>query len=257
MCHHTVSGGKKMALFNFYHYDVTIILVMVGIVSGISVCPSEEVLNERMEATVTVRESVIEVFSSVLNVSSRNNSLTSMEVYEQIATSVNATVTQSGLVRFEEAVSEIAASTYAACSASEELRVQANDTSVLIEMFFTFTNSGNISLAREVYGKLLCLQSLLKTESQTRRKRQNHQAELDAFFDMLEGHPDIVAPIFGLTEDQFFGILPTLAFVVDDTGSMSGEISSVMRLIISFISVERSKPIAYILTTFNDPGMYV
>ena len=208
-----------MAFLNFY---VTIILVIVGIVSGISVCPSEEVLNERMEATVTVRESVIEVFSSVLNVSSRNNSLTSMEVYEQIATSVNATVTQSGLVRFEEAISEIAAFTYAACSASEESRVQANDTSVLIEMFFTFTNSGNITLAREVYGKLLCLQSLLETEGQTRTKRQNHQTELDAFFDMLEGHPDIVAPIFGLTEDQFFGILPTLAFVVDDTSWQHG-----------------------------------
>ena len=233
---------------------------MVGIVSGISVCPSEEVLNERMDATVTVRESVIEVFSSVLNVSSsaaRNNSLTSMEVYEQIAISVNATVTQSGLVRFEEAISEIAASTYAACSASEESRVQANDTSALIEMFFTFTNSGNITLAIEVYGKLLCLQSLLETESQTRRKRQTHQAELDAFFDMLEGHPDIIAPIFWLTEDQFFGILPTPAFVVDDTGSMTDEIGSAMRLIISFISVERSKPIAYILTTFNDPGTYV
>ena len=230
---------------------------MVGIASGTSVCPAGDVLNKRMEATETVRESVVDIFSFALNVSSdteRNNTLTNMKVYEQVANSVNSTVTPEGFVAFEEAISEIAASTYAACSGPEESRVQVNDTPVLIEMFFAFTNSGNISLAREVYGKLLCLQSLLETESQGRRKRQNHQAELDAFFDMLEGRPDIVAPIFGLAEDRFFGIPPTLAFVVDDTGSMVEEIDSVRRLIFSFIRVERSNPIAYILTTFNDPG---
>ena len=252
---HTVAIRKqeKMDFLNFY---IIFISVMVGIASGISVCPNEEELNERMEATETVRESVTDIFSDVLslNTTERNSTLTNMEVYEQIAASINSTVTQDGYVKFEEAINEISASTYAACSTPEESRVQVNDTPVLIEMFFTFTNNGNISLAREVYGKLLCLQSLLEAESQGRRKRQNHQAELDAFFDMLEGHPDIVAPIFGLTDDQFFGILPTLAFVVDDTGSMFQEISSVQRLIFSFVSVERSNPIAYILTTFNDPG---
>ena len=240
--------------------SVIFILVLFDIVSGLSVCPSEEALNERVEATETVRESVLDIFSSILNVSSsaENNStlnLTNMQVYESIATSVNATVTQDGFVKFEEAISEIAASTYDACSAPEESRVQADDASVLIERFFNFTDAGNISLAREVYGKLLCLQKLLTTESQVRKKRQNHKAELDAFFDMLEGHPDIVTPLFGLTDDQFFGILPTLAFVVDDTGSMSEEINSVKQLIYSFIRVERTNPIAYILTTFNDPGI--
>ena len=252
MCHHSYSVSKqeRMAFSNYY---IVAILVMVGVVSGASVCPPEEVLNERMEATETVRKSVTEVFSYVLNVSSstdRNSSLTNMEIYEGIATSINATVTQSSYVKFEEAISETAASTYSACSAPEESRIQVDDTPELIEMFFDFTNSGNISLAREVYGKLLCLQSLLETENQTRTE----QAELDAFFDMLKGHPDIVAPIFGFTDDQFFGNFPTLAFVVDDTGSMSAEISSVRSLIFSFISVERSNPIAYILTTFNDPG---
>ena len=62
-----------------------------------------------------------------------------------------------------------------------------------------------------------------------------------------------MATIFGF--GVFSEVPPTLAFVVDDTGSMGGEISSVQRLIHSFIKTERSEPLAYILTTFNDPGM--
>ena len=243
-----------------------VILVLLDITASSSVCPSEEEITERMEATETARESIHIIFSSVLNDSSgtvrRNNSLTDMEVYERIATSLNATVTPEGFVKFEEAISEIAASTYAACSAPEKSRVQADDIPELTERLFNPTSAGNISQAREVYGQLLCLQQLLTTENSTSvRKRRQMDPDfktdlelLNEFFDMLEGHPTIVSSIFGLTDDPFSNILPTLAFVVDDTGSMSDEIASVKSLIFSFIKAERSNPIGYILTTFNDPG---
>ena len=241
-----------------------IILVLFDVGAGFSACPSDDMVEERMEATETVRESIIIIFSNVLNTSSvngtgGNSSLTNMEVYERIATSVNATVSPSGFVRFEEAVSEIAAATYSACSGPEESRVQPEDIPQLAERFFNLTSTGNISQAREVYGKLLCLQMLLTEESHVRKKRQ-FKTDIELiydFFDMLEGHPEIVSSLFGLTDDQFFGLPPTLAFVVDDTGSMSGEISAVQRLIFSFLSVERTNPIAYILTTFNDPGIVI
>ena len=74
-----------------------------------------------------------------------------MEVYECIATSVNATVSPSGLVKFEEAVSELAAATYSACSRPEESRVQPDDIPQLVEIFFNLTSTENISQAREVY----------------------------------------------------------------------------------------------------------
>ena len=238
-----------------------IIAIWVYVGEGLSVCPSEEVVEERMEATDTVRESVTIIFSSILNDDSsgtgENGSLTNMEVYEDIATSLNTTVTPDGFVKFEEAISEIAAATYAACSLPEGLRVQGDDIPELVERFFNFTTAGNISQAREVYGQLLCLQLLLTADSSVRKKRQDPKTDedlLNEFFDMLEGHPNITAPLFGLTDDQFFGTPPTLAFVVDDTGSMGDEIDSVKQLIFSFISVERTNPIGYILTTFNDPG---
>ena len=245
-----------------------IIFVLLDVGTGFSVCPSEDMVEERMEATETVRESIIIIFSNVLNNSSANStegnsSLTNMEVYERIATSVNATASPSGFVKFEEAVSEISAATYAACSGPEESRVRPDDIPELAESFFNLTSAGNISQAREVYGKLLCLQRLLTEESHVRKKRQGDSEFktdielINDFFDMLKGHPEIVSSIFGLTDDQIFGLPPTLAFVVDDTGSMSGEISAVQQLIFSFLSVERTNPIAYILTTFNDPGQYL
>ena len=46
---------------------------------------------------------------------------------------------------------------------------------------------------------------------------------------------------------------PTLAFVVDNTGSMWDEIDAVKDIILSFTKTERNRPIAYILITFNDP----
>ena len=242
-----------------------VILVLLKVGAGLSVCPSEEVITERMEATATVRESISIIFSSVLNSSSTetNGSLTDMEVYERIADSVNATVTPEGLVRFEEAISEIAAATYAACSAPEEPTVHVDDIPELTESFFNFASAGNISQAREVYGQLLCLQQLLTAENVSRKRREmdsEFKTDLqliNEFFDLLSGHPDIVSSLFRLIIDLFdrFRVPATLAFVVDDTGSMAGEIASVKQLIFSFISVERTNTIGYILTTFNDPGM--
>ena len=235
-----------MVLLN---YDI-LILVLVNIVTSSSVCPSEEVLRQRMEADEAVRESVLNIFWVTLNNSSSN--LTNTEVYESVAAALNVTVTPDGYVSFEEAISEIASAAYSACLAPENFTIQEDDIPQLIDDLFRFTNAGRISEARVVYGELLCLQDLL---AESRKKRQTASEQIDDFFDMLPEYPNITAPIFGLTEDQIFGILPTLAFVVDDTGSMADEISSVQRLIFSFIQVERSTPIAYILNTFNDPGI--
>ena len=236
-------------------FSVTI-LALVGTVASLSTCPSKETVEERMAAVATVQGNVRSVFSRVLNDSDiANSSLTNMEVYERIATSIGVTATPSGFVQFQEAISEIAAATFDACSAPEESRVGPDDIPELTESFIRLTDAGSITEAREVYGQLLCLRDLLSAEDADSRKRQGDPLEeLEAFFDSLDG--DRVATIFGIG-DIFNPSPPTLAFVVDDTGSMSAEISSVQRLIRSFIKTERSDPLAYILTTFNDPGMLI
>ena len=213
-------------------------------------------MGERTEAVESVKESTREVFSKILNDTSiANSSLSTMEVYEHITSKAGVTASRSGFVKFEEAISEIAAARFDACSASGKSKVTVADIPKLKASFSTFMDAGNISEAREVYGKLLCLRDQLSAGSdKARAKRQGDPfVLLEAFFDSLDG--DRVATIFGI--NVFTGVAPTLAFAVDDTGSMGDEIRSVQRLIRSFIKTERSEPLAYILTTFNDPGTYI
>jgi len=149
----------------------------------------------------------------------------------------------------------------------ERERVTLEDVTELAMTFHQLLNNSNVTEAREVYGKLVCLQSLsVQPEIGSRKKRQDdneseNQKELENFFENLGG--EILATIFGLRyiiielEGMLHITRPTLAFVVDDTGSMSEEIESVQHLIRSFVSTERSNPISYILTTFNDPGQQI
>ncbi|XP_065896362.1 uncharacterized protein [Dysidea avara] len=258
MC--TIKGGSATFQYslskNEYAQVFCATVALAGIVVGLPTCPLEEFVEEWMKAVATVQETIRSVFSRVLNDSAIVNSfLTNMEVYEHIATSIGVTATPFGFVQFQEAISEIAAATFDACSASEESRVGPDDIPELTESFIRLTDAGNITEARGVCGQLLCLRELLLAGGADCKKRQGDPLEeLEAFFDSLDG--DRVATIFGVG-DIFSLVPPTLAFVVDDTGSTSGEISSVQRLIHSFIKTERSDPLAYILTTFNNPDVGV
>ena len=226
-----------------------------SIVEGLSTCPTDAFIREREEAGEAVEVSVRSVFSRVLNDSAISNaSLSREEVYEHIATSVGVSVTPSGFVRFQEAVSEVTVAKLDACATIDASELNASYISELTSRFIMLTDARNISLAREVYGRLLCIQDLLSPSDESRKKRQGDPADvLEAFFNSLDG--ERLATIFVYLIFDPNDPVPTLAFVVDDTGSMGAEISSVQRLIRSFIRTERSEPLAYILTTFNDPGM--
>jgi len=71
--------------------------------------------------------------------------------------------------------------------------------------------------------------------------------ELECFFDMLS-NGTLGTLIFYYGDDPIY-----LAFVIDNTGSMSNEIGAVKRIIRSFIGNERREPRMYVLSTFNDP----
>ncbi|XP_065907491.1 hemicentin-2-like isoform X2 [Dysidea avara] len=225
------------------------ILILVGIVAGQTTCPSEEFVEDRMEATEMVEQSVRMVFSRLLNDTTiANGSLTTMEAYEHIGAIVGATTSTNGFVFFQEAVNEIAAATFDACSAPGRPRPRPEEIPTLTSSFIALTDAGNVTQAREIYGKLLCLRDILSAEV-GRRRRDDSFELLEEFFDSLDGTR--LATIFA-----YIFLHPiTLGFAVDDTGSMSAEISSVQRLIRSFITTERTEPIAYILTTFNDPDV--
>ena len=238
-----------------YSYCLLLLALAIGysMVGGLSTCPTNKVLEERAEAAEAVQASVRSVFSKVLNDSTiTNGSLSDMEVYKHIATMVGVPTTSTGFVQFQEAISEVVVAKIDACLTIDKSEITTDYISTLTKRFIVLTDAKNISLARVVYGKLLCIQDLLSHSDIERERREEDPSELlSTFFDSLEG--ERMATIFGF--GVFSEVPPTLAFVVDDTGSMGGEISSVQTLIRSFIKTERSEPLAYILTTFNDPGM--
>ena len=238
---------------NSYNLLLLALVMGLSIVAGLPTCPTDRFIEERVEAVEAVQISVRNVFSKVLNDSTiANDSLSSEEVYEHIATNVGLSATPSGFAKFQEAVSEVIVAKLDACSKIDKSEITTDYISDLTKRFITLTDAKNISLAREVYGELLCIQDLLSPSDKSRKRRQSDPSHLlDAFFDSLDGTR--MATIFGI--GLFNEVPPTLAFVVDDTGSMGSEISSVQILIRSFIKTERSEPLAYILTTFNDPGM--
>ena len=214
--------------------SVTVFSILA--VTGLPTCPTESFIEEREEAVEAVQASVRNVFAKVLNDSTiANDSLSSEEVYEHITTSVGLSATPSGFVQFQEAVSEVVVAKLDACSKIDESRITTEYISELTKRFIALTDANNISLAREVYGKLLCIQDLLSPSNKSRKRRQGDPSDqLDKFFNSLDGKRK--ATIFGI------GILnevpPTLAFVVDDTGSIGTEISFVQKFIRSFIKTE-------------------
>ena len=234
------------------------ILTLMEMVASLPTCPSESFIRQWMEAAEDVQISVREVFSKLLNDTGiSNNSLSTMEVYERITSKVGVTTSSSGFVRFQEAISEITAARFDACSKSGKHKVTVADTPKLTASFFTLVDAGDISQAREVYGKLLCLHDQLSAGNDKARAKRQRGGDfftlLEAFFDSLDR--DRVATIFGI--NIITDATPTLALVVDDTGSMCAKISSIQKLIRFFIKTVQSRPLAYILTTFNDTGTYL
>ena len=76
----------------------------------------------------------------------------------------------------------------------------------------------------------------------------------DEFFTSLDEND--LMPLFGFhdTRAEDPTLVPCLAFVVDDIGSMSSEINAVKSLIRMLLASEEDEPVRYILVPFNDYG---
>ena len=137
---------------------------------------------------------------------------------------------------FGRAFSQIIAANTRACT---EYRGQsitsANITQVINELRNALDTGSGLNSVRDIFGRALCLDSLVETESAL------------SFVTELTGEDR--GKIFGLAQRLY-----SLGFVVDDTGSMAEEIASVQQIIQQFVNSDIGAPTHYILTSFNDPG---
>ena len=133
------------------------------------------------------------------------------------------------------------------CETFDISTISADDIRILISAFKSKLSDKKLRETRKIYGILLCINS-------KQSSKRSAYTELHAFFDSLDGGDVLEELIFSYGEEEEEDATYSLAFVVDDTGSMGDEIGAVKSLILinGFIRTENVEPIIYILSTFND-----
>ena len=237
-------------------YNLLLLALVTGysIVGGLSACPNDKYIKERGEAAEAVQASLRRVFSNVLkNTTIADDSLSTLEVYEYTAAGVGTFATYSGFVRFQEAMHEVTTAKFDADSRINETNIT---THYINKLFNVLNGSESFSSAREAYGELICIDNFLScTRSSTDRDKSKDKENCT----LKDSINDFFCTLNGIRMAAIFGMLDhdpgSLAFVVDNTGSMHDEINTAKMIVNSFIKSERQEPHEYILTTFNDPGI--
>ena len=231
-----------------------IVLLLPAAILALNSCPREiescSYAADRMEASNEVRQSIVYVFSNVFGITIDGDN--NMELYEVVSSHLGINTTADGFVQFQEAVNVITSASVSECTKPASERITLQSVTELTMNFSQLLDEGFLTEAREIYGRFLCLNSTLD-QANTRKKRQSDPA-LEEFFDSLDRKN--LSVIFGYVINVTFANTTTLAFVVDNTGSMMEEIESVRHLVKAFVTVTRSRPLCYIYTTFNDPGKH-
>ena len=268
------NDGKYMDYFCSNVFDVAIILIFTLIaelpVVDSDACIAEdlELVTAQMESRDAVVKSVQSVFRDLVdNTSNATLPETSRDLYEAIADRFNETTTDSGFIKFTEAINEISSGYTLACSGPRETTPTADDIPRLAGEFAAAYEEGpdRVLEIRSIYGQMLCLDDLLRAPEEQNRERR--QAPCPArencrcppggisdsiicsceFFDCLD-QGDVLMSLFLEMRS-----LSCLAFVIDTTGSMKDEVNLATEVIKDFLGSEEGNG-CYLLVPFNDDG---
>ena len=231
------------------------LIVLWGCVTGEEVrlitssCPTGPsvmtFLEKREESESIGLKEVVRQATSLLPVTDNSSVPTVEAAYKAALSAVKKEDNPENAAQFYEALGEITEVVYRSCFGDMPVTL-ANFSSVK-EQFMQALSGRQIPKLREAYGFLLCLKHLSETDSGS-RKRRSTPGEIEAFFDSIDA--DKFGLIFFIAGDPY-----SVAFIIDDTGSMREEIEAAKCLVRGFLTSERAEPSKYILGTFNDPGM--
>ena len=179
-------------------------------------------------------------------------------VYTAIAEEFEVEATDEGFNNFTLAITEITEAKTAACE--DEDSVSEADIPRLGREYRALRGDieRNIVRIRDIFGKMLCLSD---KDHEERRKRESltpcscptegNLIYVCEFFACLDPEDDI-KPILGIVDVIVDEGFPCLAFAVDTTGSMGGEIEAAKGVIRNFLRSEEDGPGCYVLQPFND-----
>ena len=215
-------------------------------------CPAnfKEIAMQKSNSNKIVRKEVRSAIRNILDTA--ENVTTDKDAFVKIATAIKVENTTEKFVQFQNAINEISEASYEACHGSDSNLVLPEETQALIDKFEKAVKDNKSIEARHTFGRLLCLRQKFQTNNTLVVKRQIDPYEmlLNEWYEDLSTE-DFHTLFFDEVDDTE---TPTLAFVVDDTGSMGNEINAVKDLIKAIIKAEKFSPFYYILGTFNDPG---
>ena len=181
------------------------------------------------------------------DVSATGSPLNIRFVFETLSKALNITISKLQYNEFSSAIIEIAEEYLKACKATTRTSTTIYTLyDQLIEVRQSSASSNKANLLRSILAKTLC--------SHTRNKRQSVNNPMSTDFFRLITHLEArdIFSFYFQSLSKKHNALPTLAFVVDTTLSMSAAIAGVKEAIKSIIALEQQNPFFYILTPFND-----
>ena len=208
------------------------------------VCTRSDYIERRGSA----QNNLLRVIASLraLRSDGRSPDATLEAVRQSVLTETNTTACSDASRSFYEAWSEVFRAFYKACYGSGSIAL--DDFRGLASKYEKAFASRDIRKIREIFGHLACLKYKSPPIVERLPKREVYSNILE-FFDCIDGGDLLFIFIQAGSADY------SVAFVIDDTGSMSEEIDAVKCLVRSFVkSAGTSGPKKYILGTFNDPG---
>ncbi|KAL5505263.1 hypothetical protein EMCRGX_G006667 [Ephydatia muelleri] len=162
-------------------------------------------------------------------------------LYETLSKALNVMISKLQYNEFSSAIIEIAEEYLKACKASTRTSLTIYTLYDQLVGVRQSSASNKANLLRSILAKTLC--------SHTRNKLESANSA-----DFFRSITDFEARnIFGFNFYEWSNHkFPTLAFVVDTTGSMANGIAGVRQAIKSIIALEQQNPFFYVLTPFND-----
>ena len=202
-------------------------------------------LEKREESESIGLKEVVRLASSLLPVTDNSSVPTVEAAYKAALSVVEKEDNPENAAQFYEALGEITEVVYRSCFG--DMPITLGNFSSVKKQFMQALSGKQISKLREAYGFLLCLKHLSEINSRS-RKRRSTDDEIKEFFASTDA--DDLKSLFFLSGDPY-----SVAFIIDDTGSMSDDMEAAKCLVRAFLIAERAVPKKYILGTFNDPGV--
>ena len=238
-------------------FQLVSLLVLLGWVTGAeaqpitSSCPTSlslvSYVEERKESESIGIDEIAKQASALVPATGNSSVPTVEAAYKAALAAVNKEDNPENAAEFYEAVGEITKAVYRSCFG--EMPIALDRFSGVKKQFERALRGRQIDQLREVYGLLLCLKHLSETDDRNRKKR-SIASEIQTFFGNMNA--DDFEKIFFHSGDPY-----SVAFIIDDTGSMADDIEATRCLVRGFLNVLRGEPAKYILGTFSDPGMYM